>query len=108
MIGGGGAGLAAAISASENGWSGILIDKDGSSVKSKRYLIQIVDRVGGGDSFAAGLIYAMIQKKDCHEAIEFATAASCLKHTIEGDYNRTNIADVEALLKNGGGGRVQR
>ena len=96
-------------SASHNGWSAMLFNAETKeSYFSTEYDIQIIDRVGGGDSFAAGLIYAMIQKKDCHEAIEFATAASCLKHTIEGDYNRTNIADVEALLKNGGGGRVQR
>ena len=75
---------------------------------STDYDIQIVDRVGGGDSFAAGLIYAMSQKMDCQDVIEFATAASCLKHTIEGDYNRTTVADVETLLQSGGNGRVQR
>ena len=67
-----------------------------------------MDRVGGGDSFAAGLIYAMTQKMECQDAIEFATAASCLKHTIEGDYNRTTVEDVNSILKSGGNGRVQR
>ena len=78
------------------------------SYLSNEYDIQIVDRVGGGDSFAAGLIYAMTQKMSCQDAIEFATAASCLKQTIEGDFNRTSAADVQALLRSGGNGRVQR
>ena len=75
---------------------------------SRKYDIQIVDRVGGGDSFGAGLIYGLITGKTCQDAIEFAVAASCLKHTIEGDYNRTTVNDVENLLSNGGSGRVQR
>ena len=95
--------------ASINGWSAMLYsaDKDGSFY-SKEYNIQIVDRVGGGDSFAAGMIYGLITGKNEQDAIEFATAASCLKHTIMGDYNRTTIDDVEALIRNGGNGRVQR
>ena len=96
-------------SASRNGWSAMLYDAEAlESYFSTEYDIQIVDRVGGGDSFAAGLIYAMTQKMEIQDVIEFATAASCLKHTIEGDYNRTTIADVKALLKSGGNGRVQR
>lgn len=96
-------------SASRNGWSAMLYDAEAlESYYSTEYDIQIVDRVGGGDSFAAGLIYAMTQKLGCQDTIEFATAASCLKHTIEGDYNRTTVADVLALLKSGGNGRVQR
>ena len=96
-------------SASRNGWSAMLYDvKTHDSYFSREYDIQIVDRVGGGDSFAAGLIYAMTQKMECWDAIEFATAASCLKHTIEGDYNRTTAADVKALLRSCGNGRVQR
>lgn len=96
-------------SASRNGWSAMLFDGDTSTgYFSTEYDIQIIDRVGGGDSFAAGLIYALIQKQDLQNVIDFATAASCLKHTIEGDYNRTNVADVETLMKNGGNGRVQR
>lgn len=96
-------------SASRNGWSAMLYDAEAlESFFSTEYDIQIVDRVGGGDSFAAGLIYAMTQKMGYQDAIEFATAASCLKHTIEGDYNRSTVAEVEALIKSGGNGRVLR
>lgn len=96
-------------SASKNGWSGMLYDAETREVCfSTEYDIQIVDRLGGGDSFAAGLIYAMTQKMQNQDIIEFAAAASCLKHTIDGDYNRTTVEDVKALLKSGGNGRVQR
>lgn len=96
-------------SASVNGWSGMLYNaKEGRAYFSRKYDIQIVDRVGGGDSFGAGLIYGLITGKTCQDTIEFAIAASCLKHTIEGDYNRTTVTDVESLLNNGGNGRVQR
>ena len=96
-------------SASQNGWSAMLFEaKSKSSYFSKEYNIQLVDRVGGGDSFAAGLIYGLINQKGNKDTIEFATAASCLKQTMEGDFNRTSVADVEALLKSGGNGRVQR
>lgn len=96
-------------SASRNGWSAMLYDAETMEAHfSTEYDIQIVDRVGGGDSFAAGLIYAMTKKMGCQNTIEFATAASCLKHTIEGDYNRTTVADVKALLKSRGNGRVLR
>ena len=96
-------------SASRNGWSAMLYDAEQEQVYfSKQYDIQIVDRVGGGDSFTAGLIYSLITGKANQDIIEFATAASCLKHTLEGDYNRTTVADVENLLKKGGNGRVQR
>ncbi len=96
-------------SASHNGWSAMLYDSAaGKAFFSTEYDIQIVDRVGGGDSFAAGLIYAMTQKMGCKDAVEFAAAASCLKHSIEGDYNRTSLAEVWQLLKSGGNGRVQR
>lgn len=96
-------------SASVNGWSGILYDaNEKKAYYSKSYNIQIVDRVGGGDSFTAGIIYSLIKAKENQEAIDFAVAASCLKQTIEGDYNRTTVADVENLLENGGSGRVQR
>ena len=101
--------LRKSFSASRNGWRAMLFDADAmTSCFSREYDIQIVDRVGGGDSFAAGLIYAMTQKMGTKDIIEFATAASCLKHTIEGDYNRTTVADVQGLLKSGGNGRVQR
>lgn len=96
-------------SASENGWSAMLYDGCRKiAYYSREYDIHIVDRVGGGDSFTAGLIYSLMTNKENQDAIEFATAASCLKHTIEGDFNRTTVSDVENLLKTGGGGRVQR
>ena len=84
---------------------------DGSSHQaffSKTYDIQIVDRVGGGDSFTGGMIYSLVSSKENQDAIEFATAASCLKHTIEGDFNRVTVDDVEKLIKSGGSGRVVR
>ena len=101
--------LRKSFSASRNGWSAMLYEAEsGNAYFSTEYDIQIIDRIGGGDSFAAGLIYSLTQKEKCQDAIEFAVAASCLKHTIEGDYNRTNVADVKGLLKSGGNGRVQR
>lgn len=96
-------------SASRNGWSAMLYDAEAlESYFSREYDIQIVDRVGGGDSFGAGLIYAMGNGMGCQEAIEFATAASCLKQTIEGDFNRSAVKDVKTLIESGGNGRVQR
>lgn len=96
-------------SASRNGWSAMLYDaRVHKAFHSRQYDIQIVDRVGGGDSFTAGIIYGLITGKSNQDTIEFATAASCLKHSIEGDFNRTTVEDVETLLKNGGNGRVQR
>jgi len=96
-------------SASRNGWSAMLYDSETNDFfYSKKYDIQIVDRVGGGDSFSAGIIYSLITEKSSQDVIEFATAASCLKHTLEGDYNRTTVEEVEKLIKSGGNGRVQR
>ncbi len=97
-------------SASRNGWSAILLDnKNCKNVyHSKRYDITIVDRVGGGDSFASGLIYGLINKKNTKEALEFAVAASCLKQTIPGDFNLVNIEEVEKLVNGSGSGRVER
>ena len=101
--------LRKSISASRNGWRAMLYDSETQKgYFSREYDIQIVDRVGGGDSFGAGLIYALGMEMDCQASIEFATAASCLKQTIEGDYNRTSIKEIEALLAGGGNGRVQR
>jgi len=97
-------------SASRNGWSAIIHDGSECSdpYRSQVYDIQIVDRVGGGDSFAGGLIYAMLTKKNNKDAVEFAVAASCLKQTIPGDFNLVSIDEVEKLLKSGGSGRVER
>ncbi|MCI8565601.1 MAG: sugar kinase [Lachnospiraceae bacterium] len=96
-------------SASRNGWRAMLYDTEAlESYFSREYDIQLIDRVGGGDSFSAGLIYGIGTGMGCQGAIEFATAASCLKQTIEGDFNRASVKDVETLLKSGGNGRVQR
>jgi 2-dehydro-3-deoxygluconokinase len=95
-------------SADVNGWSAVLHDKQ-QFHHSKHYEItDIVDRVGAGDSFAGGLIYGLLMLPDAKQALEFATAASCLKHSIIGDYNRVSVAEVEDLMKGGGSGRVQR
>jgi 2-dehydro-3-deoxygluconokinase len=94
-------------SASLNGWSALYFT-GGKEHFSRRYDMQIVDRVGGGDSFAAGLIYALGKKKAPQDAIEFAVAASCLKHSISGDFNLVRLSEVEALLAGDGSGRVQR
>jgi 2-dehydro-3-deoxygluconokinase len=94
-------------SADDNGWSGMLLH-EGKVYRSRAYDIRIVDRVGGGDAFAAGLIYGMCTGKGAADALEWAVAASCLKHTIVGDLNRVSVAEVEALLKGDGSGRVQR
>ena len=99
--------LRESLSASVNNWSGMLYS-GGQAQFSPKYEIHIVDRVGGGDSFGAGLIYALLDGMEAERAIRFAVAASCLKHTVEGDFNVTSVAEVEALLKNGGSGRVQR
>lgn len=94
-------------SANRNGWSGILYH-EGKTFISKKYDIQLVDRVGGGDSFSAGLIYGIIKKLGCQNAIEFAVAASCLKQTMEGDFNRVSADDVYCLINSSGNGRIQR
>jgi len=99
--------LRESLSADDNIWSGLLYDgKD--AVFSKKYNIHIVDRVGGGDSFGAGLIYAQLNKYDSQKTIEFAVAASCLKHTIEGDFNLVSADEVVRLMGGDGSGRVQR
>lgn len=96
-------------SASRNGWRAMLYDAKASEFCfSRDYDIQLVDRVGGGDSFSAGIIYALGTGMGCREAVDFATAASCLKQTMEGDFNRSTVKDIENLLKNGGNGRVTR
>ncbi len=93
--------------ASENGWSGVLVDKEGHDF-SRHYELKIVDRVGGGDSFAAGLIHALVTGKNRAQAINYAIAASALKHSISGDFNLVSLAEVEALVGGDGSGRVQR
>lgn len=100
--------LRGSINASHNTWGGVLYN--GSKLfKSKRYdITHIVDRVGAGDSFMGGLIYGLLAYKDDAKALEFAAAASCLKHTIPGDFNRVSVKEVETLMNGDGSGRVNR
>lgn len=99
--------LRTSISASDNDWAGMLYDGR-DCYFSKEYHLHIVDRVGGGDSFGAGLIYALLSGKESQAAIEFAVASSALKHSIEGDFNRVSVTEVEKLVGGDGSGRVQR
>ena len=96
-------------SAFDNGWSAMLynVAKD-EYCFSKKYDLHIIDRVGGGDSFGGGLIYSLLTGKDTQGAVEFAVAASALKHSIEGDYNMVTVAEVEKLAGGDGSGRIQR
>jgi len=95
-------------SASANGWSACLHDRKEFHLSRKYEITHIVDRVGGGDSFAGGLIYGLNGGQSPKDALEFAVAASCLKHSIPGDFARLTVEDVQGLLKGGGSGRVQR
>jgi len=95
-------------SASHNGWSACLNDRQTFMVSRPYEITHIVDRVGSGDCFAAGLIYGFQMLPTHQDALEFAVAASCLKHSIPGDFSRSTVDDVNALLKGGGSGRVQR
>jgi len=99
--------LRSSISANDNDWAGMLYDGKDYCI-SKEYRLHIVDRVGGGDSFGAGLIYALLNDYSTQNAIEFAVAASALKHTIEGDFNRISVAEVQKLAGGDASGRVQR
>ena len=95
-------------SASHNGWSACMNDRKEFLLSRAYEITHIVDRVGGGDSFAGGLIYGLQNLKGRQEALEFAVAASCLKHSVPGDFNRITVDEVNGLLKGGGSGRVQR
>lgn len=95
-------------SADWNGWAGCLNDGEKFYVSKKYEIRDIIDRVGGGDSFAAGLIYGLNTYEDKQQALEFSVAASCLKHSIVGDFNRVSVSDVEKLAGGDGTGRVQR
>ena len=99
--------LRRSISASDNEW-GALFHTGGKPYFSRTYPIHIVDRVGGGDSFAAGLLYASMTGMEPQETVEYAAAASCLKHSIEQDFNLVNEREVALLLSGDGSGRVQR
>jgi len=95
-------------SADHNGWSACLCAKDSFYVSRKYDITDIVDRVGGGDAFAAGLIFGLLNYDQNERALEFAVAASCLKHSISGDFNRVSVDEVEKLMGGDTSGRVQR
>ena len=99
--------LRTSISANDNRWAAMLYE-NGESYFSKEYLMHIVDRVGGGDSFGGGLIYACLNDYDPQSTIEFAVAASCLKHSIEGDFNMVSVDEVKKRAGGDASGRVQR
>jgi 2-dehydro-3-deoxygluconokinase len=102
--------LRESFSASRNGWSALLLDEKGCSepYRSMKYDIQIVDRVGGGDSFASGLIFGLLNYEDTKLSLEYAVGASCLKQTIPGDFNLVTVEEVEKLIQGDGSGRVDR
>ena len=100
--------LRESFSADRNGWSACLRDKEGFRLSRRYELTDIVDRVGGGDSFASALIYGLNAYEDRQQSLEFAVAASCLKHSISGDFNRVSVAEVEHLMGGDASGRVQR
>ncbi|MDR2701708.1 MAG: sugar kinase [Spirochaetaceae bacterium] len=99
--------LRESFSANDNNWAAMLYS-GGAAYFSKKYAVRIVDRVGGGDSFGAGLIYGMLNKMSLQESLEFAVAASCLKHSIEGDFNHVSADEVKKLSGGDASGRVQR
>jgi 2-dehydro-3-deoxygluconokinase len=99
--------LRGSISASENNWAGMLYEGE-QAYFSQRYLIKIVDRVGGGDSFGGAFIHAYQKMDDRQDMIEFAVSASCLKQTIEQDFNLVSEAEVLSLMRGNASGRVQR
>lgn len=99
--------LRSSISANDNDWAAMLYDGN-DYYFSRQYRMHIVDRVGGGDSFGAGLIYSMLENMEPQQIIEFAVAASCLKHSVEGDYNMMSVSEVMNLVGGNASGRVQR
>jgi 2-dehydro-3-deoxygluconokinase len=101
--------LRESVSASDNGWSAALWDaKEGTMQRSQRYDVRLVDRIGGGDSFAAGLIYGLVTGRAAGDALRFAVAASALKQTVPGDFNRMSAEEVDRLAEGDASGRVQR
>jgi 2-dehydro-3-deoxygluconokinase len=95
-------------SADQNGWSACMYDGNKFYLSCKYDITDIVDRVGGGDSFAAGLIYGLTKYENKEDALNFAVAASCLKHSISGDFNRVSVSEAEKLMGGDASGRVQR
>ena len=101
--------LRESVSASENGWSGVLLDADAGTFHcGPRYQVRLVDRIGGGDSFAAGLIYGIVTGRSPERSLAFAVAASALKQTIPGDFNRVSVEEVDRLVAGDASGRVRR
>lgn len=100
--------LRESMSADRNGWSACLRDCDRFRLSRRYEITDIVDRVGGGDSFASALIYGLSKYDDRQQSLEFAVAASCLKHSISGDFNRVSVAEVQNLMGGDASGRVQR
>lgn len=101
--------LRESVSASDNAWSAVLFyAAAGAFIQSQRYTVRLVDRIGGGDSFAAGLIYGFLSGRDGESSLRFAVAASALKQTIPGDFNHVSVAEVERLVAGDASGRVQR
>ena len=101
--------LRESLSASDNGWSALLWEGPSKTLhRSQHYAVRLVDRIGGGDSFAAGLIYGLVTGRSPEDSLRFAVAASALKQTIPGDFNRASVAEVDALAKGDASGRVQR
>lgn len=100
--------LRSSYSADNNDWAAMLYDGNDFYFSKEYHLTDIVDRVGGGDSFGAGLIYSLVNGKDAEYAVNFAVSASAMKHTIEGDFNRVKVSEVEKLMGGDGSGRVQR
>ena len=95
-------------SANDNGWSGVLHTRTEFLVSRRYDIHHIVDRVGSGDAFAGGLIYGLSHLATAQEALEFAVACSCLKHSISGDLPLLSVSEVKALMAGSGSGRVQR
>lgn len=95
-------------SASHNGWKGLIYDGQEFYVSRRYDIAPIVDRVGGGDAFSGGIIHGLLTKPSMADALEFAVAASALKHTLPGDFNMVSVAEVEALAGGDASGRVQR
>lgn len=100
--------LRESISATSNGWSGMVFDGNKYYTSRKYHIDYIVDRVGGGDAFSAGIIYGLLTQQDLQQSVEFAAAASCLKHTIHGDFNLVSFDEILALMNGDGSGRIQR
>jgi 2-dehydro-3-deoxygluconokinase len=101
--------LRESVSASDNGWSAVLWDAAGGAFHhSPRYDLRLVDRIGGGDSFAAGLIYGLVTGRTAADSLRFAVAAGALKHSIPGDFNRVSVDEVDRLAAGDASGRVRR